>query len=234
MAHIDAHRLDLQQLLAQSSGISIGTGLFVDERELVLSSRELGSGATGKVVEGKFRGRLVSRVLGVPAARVVNGQDVFLFWATGVVVWMHVWQYLVRASVVCCFTSLFIGVPAARVVNGQDVFLLWATGVVVWMHVWQYLVRASAVCCFTSLCIDERELTLSNRELGSGATGKVVEGKFRGRPVSTDCYNRLELSACLCDDFKFCHPDARRLDVLLQQWWQYCSSNEGGRGEGSD
>jgi hypothetical protein len=60
MAHIDAHRLDLQQLLAQSSGISIGTGLFVDERELVLSNKELGSGATGKVVEGKFRGRLVS------------------------------------------------------------------------------------------------------------------------------------------------------------------------------
>jgi hypothetical protein len=60
MAHIDAHRLDLQQLLAQSSGISIGTGLFVDERELVLSHKELGSGATGKVVEGRFRGRPVS------------------------------------------------------------------------------------------------------------------------------------------------------------------------------
>jgi hypothetical protein len=64
MAHIDAHRLDLQQLLAQSSGISIGTGLFVDEGELVLSSKELGSGATGKVVKGRFRGRPVSMTLG--------------------------------------------------------------------------------------------------------------------------------------------------------------------------
>eukprot|EP00882_Tetradesmus_deserticola_P031614 GHRQ01035759.1.p1 GENE.GHRQ01035759.1~~GHRQ01035759.1.p1 ORF type:complete len:153 (+),score=71.68 GHRQ01035759.1:486-944(+) len=60
MAHIDAHKLDLQQLLAQSSGISIGTGLFVDERELLLSGRELGSGATGKVVEGTFRGKPVA------------------------------------------------------------------------------------------------------------------------------------------------------------------------------
>jgi hypothetical protein len=39
--------------------------LFVDERELLLSSKELGSGATGRVVEGKFRGRPVSMTFGV-------------------------------------------------------------------------------------------------------------------------------------------------------------------------
>ncbi|WIA40176.1 hypothetical protein OEZ86_013570 [Tetradesmus obliquus] len=60
MAHIDAHRLDLQQLLAQSNGISIGSSLFVDERELALTDKELGSGATGRVVEATFRGRPVA------------------------------------------------------------------------------------------------------------------------------------------------------------------------------
>lgn len=61
MAHIDAHKLDLQQLMKQFSGISIGAGLFVDERELRLSSRVLGTGATGQVVEGTFRNKPVSR-----------------------------------------------------------------------------------------------------------------------------------------------------------------------------
>lgn len=58
-ALVDSAKLD-QQIAARIRGIHLGRDLWLDERELELTNRSLGSGATGQVVEGVYKERPVS------------------------------------------------------------------------------------------------------------------------------------------------------------------------------
>lgn len=58
-ALVEALKLDLEAD-ALARGLNVGRELWLDERELELSNTELGSGASGRVVEGTYQGKEVS------------------------------------------------------------------------------------------------------------------------------------------------------------------------------
>lgn len=58
-ALVDSLKLDLEAAAA-SRGLNVGRELWLDERELELSSTKLGSGASGQVVEGTYQDKPVS------------------------------------------------------------------------------------------------------------------------------------------------------------------------------